>query len=383
MVQVRAPINPAVLLWAIAESGLNVGEVASRIQRPLAEVNAWLTGEHQPTQAQLRHIAEQLRRPSAMFYLAEPPVGAGLPANLRNAPGLGDRGLSLREIRTIRWMLRVQGTLSWLAEDSGSDLIQIPFVSLDGSAEATASDVRSWLGVVPAEQMVWRNGKDAYTQWRAKLDSRGVFVTQFQIDRTAIRGFSAWDPFVPLIAANTAYTPQARAFTLFHELGHLVRRDGSACVGFAGPDDDRANERWCEEFAAAVLLPRDETLELAPSYLSASSPDAYEVIRGLARVFQASVRATALRLIELGRADRSIYDLVDRNAIARHEDFPDQGGGGGGEPAAEKRLNQLGPRAINQLLGAAETGTITRRDVADYLHLSSNQVSDLSILARR
>ena len=122
----RAPVNPDVLRWAIDESGLSVSEVASRIQRPLAEVSAWLIGQQQPTPAQLRQVAKQVRRPSAIFYLAEPPAGAGLPANLRNAPGLGDRELGLREIRTIRWMLRVQGTLSWLTEDRGGSLIEIP-----------------------------------------------------------------------------------------------------------------------------------------------------------------------------------------------------------------------------------------------------------------
>ena len=382
MVQVRAPINPDVLRWAIDESGLSVSEVASRIKRPLAEVSAWLTGQQQPTPAQLRHVAEQVRRPSAMFYLAEPPAGAGLPANLRNAPGLGDRELGLREIRTIRWMLRVQGTLSWLAQDRGANPIEIPSVSVDGSAETTARQARSWLGVMPSEQMQWKNGRDAYSQWRAKLDSKGVFVTQFQIDRTAIRGFSAWDPFVPLIAANTAYTPQARRSPCStswdtwsdETVQHVSASLGRMMTALAN-DGARSSLR-------PFFFPRTKHSNW-PRLTERSNPDAYEVVRGLARVFQASVRATALRLIELGRADRSMYDEIDRLAVARHEDFPDQRGGGGGEPAAEKPLKELGPSAINQLLGAAETGTITRRDVADYLHLSSNQISDLSTLVRR
>ena len=384
MAQVRTPINKNVLRWAIAESGLDLPAVAHRVRRPLDEVEGWVEGTGQPTRAQLRRLSEELRRPSAFFYLAEPPAEAGLPANLRSAPGLGSKELTLREVRSIRWMLRLQRTLAWLAKDDpAATPPSVPTSPPGGEPSSAAEAAREWLGVTVADQIAQPNGREALKLWRNALEDRGLLVTQFQIDRQAIRGFSAWNDLVPLIAVNTAYTPQARTYSLMHELGHLVRRDGSACAGFVGPNDERRVERWCEEFAAALLLPQADFAAFAPSYVGSEDGSAYETVKSLARTFNVSVRATAIRLIELGRAETQLYDTVDRAATAAYDDFPQvREQSGGGETSPEMRLRQLGPKVVRELLAASDAGSITSRDVGDYLHLTPNQVTDIASLAR-
>lgn len=378
MSRLRVPVNPEVVKWAAEDSGMTSSELAARLKRPLDEFQGWQTGESQPTQAQLRNFAEIVRRPSAIFYLSTPPQAAGMPPSLRSAPGLGDHNLRPDEIRKIRWFVRLQRTLSWLAEED--DLAQVTLPTIDGGApEEAAGFVRDWLGVSLRRQLTWSDGREALEQWRGALEEKGVLVAQFQIDRQAIRGFSARDHFVPLIAVNTAYTPTARVFSLLHELGHLVRGDDSACIDFAGPDDPREVERWCERFAAAVLLPRESVRSTASIPKDIDDEVLYRLVHAIARKYKASLRATALRLIELGIADRSIYNRIDRIATARFDDFPrpSPDGGGGGQTAAEARLTQFGRRTVARLLSAADDGSLTNRDVGDYLHLSPTQVGDL------
>jgi len=59
-------------------------------------------------------------------------------------------------------------------------------------------------------------------------------------------------------------------------------------------------------------------------------------VGSIARRFRVSLRATAVRLIRLNRADHGLYERVDREA-----DFKGPGGGGGGETRAEGLLDEL------------------------------------------
>lgn len=83
-------------------------------------------------------------------------------------------------------------------------------------------------------------------------------------------------------------TPSRRRFTIAHELGHLwASRAGG--VGAHVPRD--AEERFCDAFAAALLIPRD--------WLSATAEGGSEGLPALcrlARIAQTSISAMLLRL---------------------------------------------------------------------------------------
>lgn len=48
-----APVNPEVLRWARLESGFTVDEIAQRLNTKPESVDAWETGDRQPTLGQL------------------------------------------------------------------------------------------------------------------------------------------------------------------------------------------------------------------------------------------------------------------------------------------------------------------------------------------
>ena len=61
-------------------------------------------------------------------------------------------------------------------------------------------------------------------------------------------------------------------------------------------------ERWCETTAAAVLLPASAVRADVPK--ETSNEEAYQAARRLASRFKVSVRAAAIRLMELDLAPR-------------------------------------------------------------------------------
>lgn len=385
MAKQLVPITGSVLRWAREEVGLTEVALAEAIKVEPGDVVAWENGEASPSKGTFTKIVEVLKRPSAVFFLPEPPFASGLPTSLRNAPGLGSHKLDQAEVRQIRWARRLQDVVGWALREAGEPAVDIAPYSLDDDPLEVAAAERLSTDVTAAEQLEWDNASEAFRVWRGVLEARGILVLQLSIGKGNVRGFSAWDDYAPLVAVNTSYHPTARIFTLFHELGHLLTGTDAACLRFILPTDrDSKLERWCERFAAGFLIPPD-SLRVVAGWYSASEAvkvtDA-DVARKIANRFKVSTRATSLRLQELGLAPSSLYGSVE--SLFSSLDWNSGGGGGGGQPAPEKRLGQVGSRVTEVLLDAAAAGRLNRRDLSDYLNLTTGQVADLaSLVAER
>jgi hypothetical protein len=142
-------------------------------------------------------------------------------------------------------------------------------------------------------------------------------------------------------------------------------------------------ERWCEEFAAAFLLPPDRLAEYVTSqfFVSPQKPvTTFDLLSKLSQRLKVSARAMALVLIEGSLADWSLYREVELRA--KTIDRPPEGSGGGGVRAPQKRINQYGTRAPRALVEAVSGGRLGLRDAADYLELAIGDLDDLGMLLR-
>src|SRR5205814_1473466 len=172
-------------------------------------------------------------------------------------------------------------------------------------------------------QLSWSSSNEALRAWREVIEALGVTVLMLQMGEESCRGFCVWDDAAPLIAINTAWLPEARVFTLFHELAHLTTRTNSACAEDAAPRSRRSGdrtERWCERVAAAVAVPSEAlstVLSQIPGRTTRRPVDLSTVSR-IATRFRVSRRAAALRLIECQGASwplfRSIPPHADRQS---------------------------------------------------------------------
>lgn len=377
----EVPLNGEVLAWARTESGLSHEDVAASLGLEPQVVATWESGDARPTKGQFTRLVELLKRPSAVFFLPAPPARAVVPTSFRMAPGLAGHRLNDEEVRQIRWARRLQDIISWILRDEGADLVTLGRFALSQEPATAAQELRTQLGISPAEQLAWDKPSEAFRSWRGALEEAGVLVLQLSLGRGNVRGFSAWDDRAPLVAVNTAYHPTARIFTLFHEVGHLLTRTDAACLRFIQPSDpDFGAERWCERFSADFLMPEPALLNLAArlGVTGGSQVTDFDTARKLAARFKVSTRAASLRLHELGLAPAGFYAAIEQHLAKL--DWNQQGGGGGGQPAPEKRLTQLGTRIPEVLLEAQATGRLNRVDVADYLHLTTGQVEELRSL---
>ncbi len=358
-----APANPAVLRWAREDAGLSREDVGRLAGVEAQRVQAWESGLSQPTLGQLRRVADSLRRTVAFFFSAAPPVDhTPTPPDFRSIAGAMTPGLR----RELRFAIERRDAYLELA---GEDRAAQRWRAWTDEPARDPETVRRRLDVLTDRIEATRDTLAALKIWVGAVEAQGVLV--FQMSRVAVaecRGFSIDHPVLPVIVLNGADSAAARAFTLMHELGHLLDRTGGLCL----LEDRREVEHRCNRFAADVLMPPSDVRRLV-----GATGDA-EAIDRVARAFRVSALAAAIRLNDLRLIARNLVDDVIRQseeAAARASAAPSRGG-----PAPEvlKRRN-LGEPYVGAVLDALHRDEIT---VLDATNLLDTKLSVLEKLER-
>lgn len=342
-----SPVTASVVEWAVAEDGRDLQTLSEALAVDTDTLDAWVAGVAKPTQGQVSNLAKVLKRPRALFFLPRPPSATALPASFRHPPG--DARLVSAEVRRrVRQARRVQQAMTWILRDDA--LVELPTASVATNPETAASIARTWLGVHEDTQAAWRDDYAALAAWRRALDERQIMVFSLDIGRGDVRGFSAWDEHAPLIVMNsTGVNPAARCFTLMHELGHLLLRQDAACIESEGPNASGVDvERWCESFAASVLMPEAATRAWATDRRLSTEGASIGDVRAMMTRFRVSARAAALRLIAMRYASAALYAEVIRvfapkppEEVSRPMSSP---------PRSELRQRQYGDRVLRTLI---------------------------------
>jgi Zn-dependent peptidase ImmA (M78 family)/transcriptional regulator with XRE-family HTH domain len=361
------PVTPSVVKWAVEHSGYTLDALALAIGVSPEALRAWATGQLRPKLGELRKLASQLDRPLATFLLPEPPQPSLPPVEFRSLPKSGHRSLYPVELLRLREAARLQRILAWIMRELQYEKPTLPSLRNSADPVAAAAKTRVRLGISSERQQGWHSSSAALRDWRAMLENSGVFVLMLPLGDQACRGFSLWDDYAPLIAANTTWNPEARIFTLFHEYGHVLTRTPSACVdGSSRPPSKRDDptERWCERFASSVILPPEDLRRylLSQGWRRGQNITQLEVVRGAARHFKASLRATTISLIELGVADSSLYGALPHGTDGQHD-----GGGGAGRSRTQIKRDQYGGRTFETFSSALRREVVSHGDVLDYL----------------
>lgn len=364
-----SPVTPAVLTWAVEQDGRGVGAIADAVGVEIGTLRAWMAGDELPSVGQVSTLAEKLRRPRAFFFLPRPPEQAALPSGFRHPPGGGTRKVSQAVLLEARRSRRVQRAVAATLADA--EPVNLPTATLEDRAEDLAVRVRDWLGVEPTH--TWPNEVVALNHWRQVLDDAGVLVFFLQLGADEVRGFAAWDDQAPMIVANISSVGlTARIFTLGHELAHLVLREETACLDpVAGRlVVDNRTERWCESFAAALLMPRGEIRALMARRSIGPKRAGLPAVSATATRFRVSNRAAALRLEELGFAEDGLYGQV--LTVMRPKKRAESKGGYS-PPRHTARLRQYGAHTIESLLSG-----LPPRDAMGVLRIDTEDARKLA-----
>jgi Zn-dependent peptidase ImmA (M78 family) len=369
--RIEAIINPELLVWARDSAGLTIEAAASKAHVKPERLAEWESGAARPTVNQLRLLAEAFKRPLAVFYLPKPPKSFDV---LRDFRGKGAR--TAKESPALAYEIRRAYERREIALDLldglGEALPAGRFAArTTDEPEKVAAALRGLLEVSLARQRQWTSEYAAFANWRDAIEDVGVLVFQTTgIPVAEARGFSISSQSLSVIAMNGKDSYAGRMFTMMHELAHLALREGGIC-----DLDEHGLEMFCNAVAGSLLVP-SEALLADSEVRSAARPGSWpeETIQRLSREFRVSREVIVRRLLTLGKATSSFYELKRRAYAAELANRPQPKGG---PPPPALALARAGRFFTGVVVRSYTEGRITSADASDFLSLRLRHLPDV------
>jgi len=312
---VRAKVRPEILSWARTSAGFSEEAAAKKLNVKPERLLAWESEEDElyPTINQLRNMARVYKRPLAVFYLQEEPIGFQVMRDFRRLPGTGLRFYSPEltlEIRSAQQRRELALELFQDIDDLPGDFNVS--ASIDEDPEAIGEHIRRTLGITHELQRKWRDPRIGFNNWRERIEALDILVFQMpSVERDEVSGFAFHEALLPIIAINKNDAFSRRTFSLLHEFTHLLIGEPGVSdleVDERRPPEDQKIEVFCNHVASAALIPQtrflNEPIMTAPHAAEDWSDDE---IRELADVFSVSREAIVRRLLTFGRTTARFY----------------------------------------------------------------------------
>lgn len=314
MASPKANITPALLIWARETAGFTEEEAAKKLGVKPERLVSWEQDEDQPTIKQLRRLGQLYKRPVSVFYLSEEPTGFQVMRDLRRLPGTGLREYSPALIYEMRQAQQRRELSIELLEDIDEEPPQFNLqASLDDNAEAVGRKIRQALELTYGEQVRWGDPRVGFNAWRERIERLGVLVFQItRVDPEEVSGFALAEDVLPVVAVNRKDVWSRRGFSLLHEFAHLMLRVSGASdldVDAARPPEDARVEIFCNQVAAAALMPQEHFLGEAIVRDAAAGAIEWtdDNIEELAKQYSVSREAVVRRLLTFGRTTEVFY----------------------------------------------------------------------------
>ncbi len=380
-----APVNSNVLAWARREGGWALEQVAKRLNVKPERVLDWEHGERKPTFRQIEILARFFHRPLSVFFQAAPPELPPLAAEYRRLPGV-DVGAESPGLRlAIRQMLNRRVLALDLLGELGEPVLEFEVAARlsEGPAQVGAR-LRARLGLPVAVQLEWGNEWQAWRAWRGAAEGAGVLVFQFtKVPLAEARGVSLLDWPLPVVGLNGKESvPEAKTFTLLHELVHLMLARGneerSALLERRGAAEWQDVERFAESAASHALVPEEALKQVIGSARVYDQVWSVPEVQRLARRFRITPLALATRLRESGFMSWPRYQDWRFQWTQFVATLPKRRVGFA--TPAEKVVGRAGRPFVKLVLEAMGANRITSVDAARYLDLKFHHFEQLRTL---
>ena len=375
-------VSTAVLKWARESAGFTIDEAAGLIVggvRAVERLTAIESGDADPTRAQLLAMSKRYHRPLVTFYLQKLPEPASRTYDFRTvrAPQAESEGRLSALIRDVR--ARQSLVVNALeTADEGEPLGFVGTMKLPVEPDALAAAiVKTWelnIAAFRAERTV----DLAFKLFRECVERTGVFVIlqgnlghyTSNIDAKVFRGFAIADKIAPFIVINETDTRTAWAFTLLHELGHILLGQS----GVSGYQSDNGVERVCDQAASRILLAGDLDRSAFPQ--NATSLEIGAFINEFARARKLSRAMVAYNLLGAGRISPAIYGTLTA-AYDEERDERAAAPGGGGDYYVTRR-HRVGPGLIKLVDRLVSGGALSSTKAAKVLGVNPTAIGRMT-----
>jgi len=377
-------IEPSILIWARESLGLTLAEVASKLDKDRNTIQQWEYGNAFPTLAQLEKLAYTIyKRPLAVFFLPKPPQETTPKQDFRTLPENEINNLSPHLRLFIRKAKHHQLVLKQINDNKNpvDKAINKSFIfGARNISDKTTIQLRDYLGLTKRLQQSFSNSIEAFKYYRNLIELNGIFIFQYPLKE--VRGFSLMDKEFPVIVINSGDSANGKIFTLFHELCHILFNIGGVFRDFYSEElkqHPNKIEVFCNQFASDILLPNNELLSENLVLENRNNLEwSDETLWQIANIYKVSKEVVLRKLYDLGKTNQEFY-LKKRNIwnenykqeIEKKKKSQD-----GGPTFHTTNLSHLGKNFVKQVLNNFHEGKLTTSQVADFLSIKINRISD-------
>lgn len=310
-------VNGKMLTWAREDCGLSLEDAALKLgykdskQSSAAEKLLHVEKTGEISKSAFTKAQTTYRKPVLTYYLNEPPIPTSVGEDFRTPESAGDPRQNNIVKAILSNVVARQSMIKELlvTEDEVQHLKFIGSLNMSMEPETAATKIRELFDITLTE---YRKGTDygrSFNYLRKKIEAKGIFVLikgnlgnyHSDVEVGTFRGFAISDEIAPFIVINHQEAKSSRAYTLVHELTHvLLGKTGiSADVG-----EDKV-ERFCDRVASLVLLSDHELKYFSPAteLFSQLSKD----ISDFALAKKVSSTQVAYRLFQLHKITSSAY----------------------------------------------------------------------------
>ena len=371
MKSIPIEIQPTVAVWARKATGMEARVAAKKIgisEEALSQIEA---GTKPPSIAQLRKMAAAYKRPLAVMLLPEPPKDFDALHDFRSRTSGTMSPELAAEIR------RAQSQREVLLDLGETATAALPSTKSQ-DPEVLAGLLRTYLDVRPSDRNPGQ-GNALLGFWLKRVEDKGVLVVQTKgVEVSEARGFSVSDWPVPVIALNGSDYPRGRAFTLLHELAHLLLREQGLCD--ASLESTNETEKLCNRIAAAALMPKAAVEAVVPQSVSGLTVEELNLIRDR---LGGSVVAVLLRLMDLDKANWTDYQRLKPRLDDEYAEYKKTNQASKGGPTFYTvKARDLGHAYIRTVLDRFSSDAISSLDVSSFLDVRYDQVPKLAAEVR-
>lgn len=388
MASPRAEITPEVLKWARERARYSPSDAARKAGTTEERYIKYEEGEETPTLKQLYKLSKAFRQSVGTFYLESPPEEKEPLKEMRRLSDVSRSKESPDLATAVEDVLQRRRNALEMFEDLGEDPPTWEIeATLDEDPESVGKRIRSFLGAYIEDQKEHGGPYQALNYWRGLIEEGGALC--FQVPRVSIeemRGFAVSKFPLPLVAVNRKDSPTARIFTLLHEVSHIALQDSilheehpssqKRNTSKEGAYDNRSEqetERFCNEVAAATIVPKEHFLSLK-SVRKIGKKGFWKKrdIKRLASVYNISPSVAVRRLYSFDRiTDREFFSIVEEL-----DDYSEKGqsSSGGGGNYYRSQLSELGRFYSNLAFQTYHNGSITLSKLSSVLDVKVDNI---------
>lgn len=256
---VHIKVSHEVLVWARESLALNrtqTSECTGISPKRLVQLE---TGQKKPTLEELKAFSKTYKRTIATLLLNEPPKEKPIPKDRRTVDSKELGHFHEKTIMAVRKSRALAQAFVELREEMG---MPFPKFNISASIQDKPQDIANKIreALLLSEIREIDNIRIALEAYIERIETIGVAVFQLSLTQDNVRGFAITDDIVPIIGIKRGgELPHSKIFTLFHELGHIILNEGAISDLSFNPKWEI--EKWCNSFAAEVLIPRSELLK--------------------------------------------------------------------------------------------------------------------------